>query len=121
MQAILPANADNQLYRDVCSLTVRVGWAINIVRGIGQGIAGGAHALAKRLEKPGSIWSSTRDKSSIQNAFSHWKSHKKDFPELQNSKQYVQYARDFRNQSNVLEKFRQNYSATIILSGSRQL
>jgi hypothetical protein len=65
MQVILPANTDSQEYREARLLTVRVGWAINIVRGIGQGIAGGACARAKMVEKPGSIWSSTRDKSSI--------------------------------------------------------
>jgi pyocin large subunit-like protein len=54
------------------------------------------------------IWSSTKDKSSIQNAFEHWKCHKNDFPELHNSREYVQSAKDFYKRGGVLEKTRQN-------------
>jgi hypothetical protein len=45
--------------------------------------------------KKGPIWSSTKNKSAVENAFGHWKKHKSEFPELQNSKQYVEKSKDF--------------------------
>ena len=58
---------------------------------------GGAGSLYKaaKVLKSGSIWSSTKNKSAVENAFGHWKKHKSEFPELQNSKQYVEKATDF--------------------------
>jgi hypothetical protein len=41
------------------------------------------------------IWTSTSNLSRARNAFEHWIKHKKDFPHLQNAKQYVEAARDF--------------------------
>ena len=49
----------------------------------------------RSVEKSGSIWSSTKKKSAVENAFGHWKKHKSEFPELQNAKQYVEKAADF--------------------------
>lgn len=43
------------------------------------------------------IWSSTKSKSSVENAFEHWKNHGAEFPEFQNSKQYVEGAKNFMN------------------------
>jgi RHS repeat-associated protein len=40
----------------------------------------------------GSIWSSTKKLSSVENALGHWNKHKAEFPELANSKQYVEAA-----------------------------
>lgn len=41
------------------------------------------------------IWTSTKKKSSVQNAYKHWGDHHKDFPGLLNSKQYVEATRHF--------------------------
>ncbi len=41
------------------------------------------------------IWSQTANKSSAENAFGHWQKHGAEFPEFQNSKQYVEGAQDF--------------------------
>jgi len=38
------------------------------------------------------LWSSTQRKSAVQNALGHWNKHKAEFPELTNSKQYVEAA-----------------------------
>lgn len=46
-----------------------------------------------------SIWSSTSKLSSVKNAFSHWKKHAAEFPEFINSKQYVEGAKNFLNNS----------------------
>jgi uncharacterized protein RhaS with RHS repeats len=43
------------------------------------------------------LWSSTKGKSSVENAFGHWKKHRSEFPELQNAKQYAEKAKDFLN------------------------
>ena len=44
------------------------------------------------IEVGSQIWSSKKAKTSVQNAFKHWKDHKNEFPELRNSKQYVEKA-----------------------------
>ncbi|MBF8264039.1 MAG: rhs15, partial [Parachlamydiales bacterium] len=41
------------------------------------------------------IWTSTKKRTSVQNAFEHWKDHGNEFPELLNSKQYVEQAHNF--------------------------
>ncbi|MFO0769545.1 MAG: RHS repeat-associated core domain-containing protein [Nitrospiraceae bacterium] len=41
------------------------------------------------------LWSSTKTRSSVENAFKHWKDHRTEFPEFQNSKQYVEGAKRF--------------------------
>ncbi|EJC85478.1 hypothetical protein Rleg4DRAFT_7363 [Rhizobium leguminosarum bv. trifolii WSM2297] len=43
----------------------------------------------------GSFWSSTGSKTAVENAYGHWDKHVSEFPEYQNSLQYVQGARDF--------------------------
>ena len=43
------------------------------------------------------LWSSTKNKSSVENAFGHWKKHGKEFPEIQNAKQYAEKTKDFLN------------------------
>jgi RHS repeat-associated protein len=44
---------------------------------------------------PGGIWSSTKGLSSVWNAFGHWLKHGSEFPELENSLQYVKQAWEF--------------------------
>lgn len=47
-------------------------------------------------KRPGDkIWSETNKKSPVTNVYDHWDKHKKEFPELQNSKQYVDAAHNF--------------------------
>lgn len=56
------------------------------------------------------IWTSTGSKTSVENAFLHWKKHAEEFPEYRNSLQYVQGARRFvKNPPNgTLTKMRAN-------------
>jgi len=35
------------------------------------------------------IWSETKKNDPVSNAYGHWDKHKQEFPELQNSKQYM--------------------------------
>ncbi len=56
-------------------------------------IADGANDVAGSK----SIWSSTKNKSSVENAYSHWEKHGDEFSDIQNSKQYVDKAKDFVN------------------------
>ncbi|MDV8153020.1 RHS repeat-associated core domain-containing protein, partial [Acinetobacter pittii] len=51
-------------------------------------------AIARKVGK-GAIWSATKAKSGVANAFGHWKKHGKEFPELLNAKQYVEATRKF--------------------------
>ncbi|MGQ1608090.1 RHS repeat-associated core domain-containing protein [Acinetobacter baumannii] len=51
-------------------------------------------AIARNVGK-GAIWSATKAKSGVANAFGHWKKHGKEFPELLNAKQYVEATRKF--------------------------
>jgi hypothetical protein len=60
----------------------------------------------------GAIWTPNFKKgwSPAENALEHWKKHGSEFPQLQNSKQYVQTATDFLNNppSTALTKVRPN-------------
>lgn len=65
---------------------------------------------AKVAEEGTSIWSKTKASSAVENAFSHWKKHGKEFSEFQNAKQYVEGAKDFlhNSPSGTLTKVRSN-------------
>ncbi|WP_457882940.1 two-partner secretion domain-containing protein [Pseudomonas aeruginosa] len=41
------------------------------------------------------LWTSTKSKSAIENAFGHWQKHKGEFPEFKNAKQYVEGTQNF--------------------------
>jgi hypothetical protein len=43
----------------------------------------------------GPLWSSTKNKSAVENALGHWNKHKSEFPEFQNAKQYAEGTKDF--------------------------
>jgi hypothetical protein len=62
------------------------------------------------IKKTTSIWSNTKNLNSVENAFSHWKKHSSEFPELFNSKQYVDAAKKFISEppSGTLTKIRPN-------------
>jgi filamentous hemagglutinin len=64
-------------------------------RGVGQGAAD-AEAEAIATNSGGSsFWSSTGSSTAVENAYGHWDKHMSEFPEYQNSVQYVQGAQDF--------------------------
>ena len=56
------------------------------------------------------IWSSTKSKSGVENAYGHFTKHGSEFPEFQNAKQYVEGAHRFINQppAGTLTKTRPN-------------
>lgn len=56
------------------------------------------------------IWTSTKRKNPVQNAFSHWKDHGHEFPELLNSKQYVEQTHNLftGSKNQLLTKIRLN-------------
>jgi pyocin large subunit-like protein len=54
---------------------------------MGAGMVGGVQG--------GPLWSSTKTKSPVENAYGHWTKHSSEFPELANSKQYVEAAKAF--------------------------
>lgn len=58
----------------------------------------------------GPLWTSTKSKSAVENAFGHYKKHKSEFPEFQNAKQYVEGTRKFLNSppKGTLTKTRSN-------------
>ena len=51
--------------------------------------------LSKRPEDP--IWTQRRKITQVENAYNHWKKHGSDFPDLTNSKEYVDATHDFVN------------------------
>ena len=86
---------------------------------LGPGEAEGAYAAADELlqaaraakaAKKCPIWSATKAKRSVENAFEHWKKHGSEFPEFQNAKQYVEGAEKFFSDPppGVLTKLRGN-------------
>ncbi|HEM8846770.1 TPA: VENN motif pre-toxin domain-containing protein, partial [Proteus mirabilis] len=48
-------------------------------------------------QKDSQIWTETKKADPVSNAYGHWDKHKSEFPEFQNSKQYVDAAHDFVN------------------------
>ena len=58
----------------------------------------------------GAIWTSTSKLSAVQNASKHWKSHRGDFPDMKNSKTFVEFAQKFIDHppSTALKKVRSN-------------
>ena len=65
--------------------------------------------IAKNVGKSNKIWTSTKKRTSVQNAFRHWRDHGSDFPEILNSKQYVEQSRNFfTSRDTLLTKVRSN-------------
>ncbi|WP_245951837.1 hypothetical protein [Paracidovorax anthurii] len=61
-----------------------------VVGAIQEGVESGGFCAAQDIVP---IWSATKSKSAVENAFGHWKKHAAEFPELINSKQYVETAK----------------------------
>lgn len=57
--------------------------------------AASMHPLGHSTRLGRSIWTATKRETPVQNAFRHWKDHRKEFPEFANAKQYVDGARRF--------------------------
>jgi hypothetical protein len=69
------------------------GWRpLSIENQVLEGGGGGA-VVGGAAKEASAIWSATKNKSAVDNAFGHWSKHKGEFPELANSKQYVDAAR----------------------------
>ncbi|MGE0332564.1 MAG: hypothetical protein AB7P37_17945 [Ramlibacter sp.] len=62
----------------------------------------------------GPIWSSTNKLSSVENAFGHWSKHRAEFPELANSKQYVEAAHDLAKNPPASALIKQRGAETLI-------
>ncbi|WP_240153824.1 VENN motif pre-toxin domain-containing protein, partial [Erwinia amylovora] len=60
--------------------------------------------------KEAQIWTETKKKEPVSNAYGHWDKHKQEFPEFHNSKQYVEATHSFVNNppSGTLSKVRPN-------------
>ncbi|MGL5487350.1 MAG: DUF637 domain-containing protein [Shewanella sp.] len=58
-----------------------------------EALKAGDVETANKLLEP--IWSVTKSKTSVQNAYGHWQKHGAEFPEFQNAKQYVEGVRNF--------------------------
>jgi RHS repeat-associated protein len=54
------------------------------------------------------IWTETRKRSPVQNAYHHWEKHGGEFPNLRNAKEYVDEATAFRSRPSVFQKVRPN-------------
>ena len=50
---------------------------------------------SKGKQKDDTIWTETKERTSVENAYEHWNKHKSDFPEYQNAKQYVDATHNF--------------------------
>ncbi len=74
--------------------------------------------IAPKIERPvkdvvsnggkGQIWSETKKRSSVTNAYKHWKDHGNEFPELNNAKEYVDRAHNFLRDPSALSRTRPN-------------
>jgi len=47
------------------------------------------------------IWTATKERTYVQNAFDHWSRHGKEFPGIQNAKQNVEHAWKFRDRIDI--------------------
>ena len=67
------------------------------------------------------IWSATRERTPVQNALYHWEKHGRNFPELQKSTQYVEYARKFRDRTDVSTILRERTGERVVSDRSRKI
>ncbi len=66
--------------------------------------------IVKSIGRSNKIWTSTKNRTSVRNAFLHWQEHGADFPELLNARQYAEASKTFiRNPpAGTLTKIRAN-------------
>lgn len=79
----------DRIMRGLQGLNPEVGVGVTASIKAIEGIVGVESAAAKEA---GSIWSASKSKSAVENALGHWNKRKGEFPELANSKQYVEAA-----------------------------
>lgn len=75
--------------------------------------AGATKLLKEKITSDKTIkkfWSTTKDKTSVENAYKHWQDHCPDFPEIKNAKAYVEKAISFIKSppEGTLVKLREN-------------
>lgn len=68
------------------------GWVVN---GAGKAKMAGKVDDVAGLAAKNPLWTSTKVKTLVENAFEHWQKHGAEFPEFQNAKQYVEGAESF--------------------------
>jgi hypothetical protein len=68
----------------------------------------GRAKLNELIDRNGKIWTRTKERDSINNAYKHWKKHGNDFPDVTNSKQFVEKAYSFFNKTGTLFRTRPN-------------
>jgi RHS repeat-associated protein len=86
-----------------------------------KGLKTAGQAIGEWRAARGPIWSTTKGKSAVENAFGHWKKHGTEFPEFRNAKEYVEGAQRFVNQPSqggVLSKVRANGDTVLYDSAS---
>jgi hypothetical protein len=71
------------------------GQAVMILMPGGEEEKAAANVVKEGEKAADAIWSSTKAKTAVKNAYEHWEEHGAEFPEYQNAKQYVEGAKDF--------------------------
>lgn len=76
----------------------------------GRKVVQQAEGIFFREVKTSPIWTNTKQRTSLENAYKHWKDHGSDFPWINNAKQYVEATRRFFQNptTTTLKKFRPN-------------
>lgn len=79
-------------------------------------LPGGGYGTAAKTP----LWTSTKGKTSVENAFGHWQKHGAEFPEFQNAKQYVEGTKSFFSNppAGTLTKTRPNGDTLFYNQGS---
>ncbi|CAI2408423.1 hemagglutinin repeat-containing protein [Serratia plymuthica] len=97
-------NDSQQFVRNqyVVELSDKLGVEVETARRITEGMSLATLVVAAKNGKdlPGKakdtgIWTATKKADPVANAYGHWDKHKKEFPEYQNAKQYVDAAHNF--------------------------
>ncbi|WP_456154294.1 hemagglutinin repeat-containing protein [Serratia plymuthica] len=97
-------NDSQQFVRNqyVVELSDKLGVEVETARRITEGMSLATLVVAAKNGKdlPGKvkntgIWTATKNADPVTNAYGHWTKHKKEFPEYQNAKQYVDAAHNF--------------------------
>jgi len=120
MMAVDESNALYQSFRSKTTMGLEIGSLVAGGYGAVKGVIGFTK-LARmpvqiskmtsnaKIIKAGQIWSSTKKRTPVKNAFRHWKDHGQEFSELLNSKQYVEQAHNFfTRRDQLLTKVRPN-------------
>lgn len=98
MLSIDESDAIYQSFRSNTTLGLQIGSLVAGGYGAVKGIIGFSRLARMPMQGPRivrGIWTSTKKRTSVQNAYKHWKDHGHEFSELLNSKQYVEHAHNF--------------------------